>query len=186
MSRIEPEDRSRAAFLAALEGDRAAYRSFLDNISGRLRIYLRQQLRQSGRTDPGEAEDVLQETLLAIHLSRHTYNSSSSVVAWVYAIARYKLIDHLRRNGRHSGSLQIEDDMNLPDESDLVGVDSRLDLHKAMKSLPERTRSLIELVKLQGHSVADAARSAGMTETAAKVSIHRGLRQLARKLANSE
>ncbi|MCU4181766.1 sigma-70 family RNA polymerase sigma factor [Bosea sp. BH3] len=183
MSLDELETRLRPAFLAALEGDAAAYRFFLDEISVRLRGYLRQMLARAGRTEPSEAEDVLQETLLALHLSRHTYDQSSPVTAWSHAIARYKLVDHLRRSGRHAGSLPLDDEaFQLAAAPEDAAFEARLDLERALEALPARTRGLIDRVKLQGTSVAEAASAAGMTETAAKVAIHRGLQAMAKFL----
>ncbi|WP_439495017.1 sigma-70 family RNA polymerase sigma factor [Bosea sp. (in: a-proteobacteria)] len=183
MSLAELETQLRPVFLAALAGDAAAYRLFLDTISARLRGYLRQMLARAGRSEPSEAEDVLQETLLALHLSRHTYDRSSPVTAWAHAIARYKLVDHLRRSGRHAGNLPIDDEVYQLAAPGGDDPDARLDLERAMQALPERTRTLIDRVKIQGASVAEAAGAAGMTETAAKVAIHRGLQAMARLLS---
>lgn len=179
----ELETQLRPVFLAALAGDAAAYRLFLDTISMRLRGYLRQMLARAGRTEASEAEDVLQETLLALHLSRHTYDAASPVTAWAHAIARYKLVDHLRRTGRHAGALPLDDEaQQLVGPSEGVAVEARLDLARAMTALPERTRRLIDQVKLQGASVVEAANAVDMTETAAKVAIHRGLQAMAKFL----
>jgi RNA polymerase sigma-70 factor (ECF subfamily) len=183
LSLEELETQLRPAFLAALAGDEAAYRRFLDAISTRLRGYLRQMLARSGRRDAGEAEDVLQETLLALHLSRHTYEPSSPVTAWAHAIARYKLVDHLRRSGRHAAALPLDEEAFAIAAPDGAAPEARLDLERAMQALPDRTRGLIDRVKLQGSTVAEAAQAAGMTETAAKVAIHRGLRAMARFLS---
>jgi RNA polymerase sigma factor (sigma-70 family) len=183
VSLAELETQLRPVFLAALAGDAAAYRLFLDTISARLRGYLRQMLARAGRSEPSEAEDVLQETLLALHLSRHTYDRSSPVTAWAHAIARYKLVDHLRRSGRHAGNLPIDDEVYQLAAPGGDDPDARLDLERAMQALPERTRTLIDRVKIQGASVAEAAGAAGMTETAAKVAIHRGLQAMARLLS---
>jgi len=183
LSLEELETQLRPLFLAALAGDGAAYRLFLDAISTRLRGYLRQMLARAGRMEASETEDVLQETLLALHLSRHTYEPSSPVTAWAHAIARYKLVDHLRRSGRHAGNLPLEDEALALAAPESAASDARLDLARALAELPERTRKLIDQVKLQGASVAEAARSAGMSETAAKVAIHRGLQAMARFLS---
>ncbi len=184
VSLIELESQLRPVFLAALAGDAAAYRLFLDRISMQLRGYLRQMLARAGRTEASEAEDVLQETLLALHLSRHTYDAASPVTAWAHAIARYKLVDHLRRTGRHAGALQLDDEaQQLVGPPEGVAAEARLDLERAMAALPERTRHLIDQVKLQGASVVEAANAAGMTETAAKVAIHRGLQAMAKFLS---
>lgn len=184
MSLAELETQLRPVFLAALAGDAAAYRLFLDTISARLRGYLRQMLARAGRSEASEAEDVLQETLLALHLSRHTYDPTSPVTAWAHAIARYKLVDHLRRSGRHAGNLPIDDEAHhLAAVPESAASDARLDLTRALQALPERTRRLIDQVKIQGSSVAEAADAAGMTETAAKVAIHRGLQAMAKFLS---
>ncbi|WP_038366824.1 sigma-70 family RNA polymerase sigma factor [Bosea sp. UNC402CLCol] len=184
MSLEEFETQLRPVFLAALAGDAAAYRRFLDAIGGRLRGYLRQMLARAGRHEPSEAEDVLQEVLLALHLSRHTYDPASPVTAWAHAIARYKLVDHLRRSGRHAGNLPLDDEaFQLADRPEAPSTEARLDLDRAMASLPERTRGLIDRVRLQGASVAEAADAAGMTENAAKVAIHRGLQAMAKFLS---
>ncbi|MBD3847647.1 sigma-70 family RNA polymerase sigma factor [Bosea sp. SSUT16] len=184
MSLEEFETQLRPVFLAALAGDAVAYRRFLDAIGGRLRGYLRQMLARAGRHEPSEAEDVLQEVLLALHLSRHTYDPASPVTAWAHAIARYKLVDHLRRSGRHAGNLPLDDEaFQLADRPEAPSTEARLDLDRAMASLPERTRGLIDRVRLQGASVAEAADAAGMTENAAKVAIHRGLQAMAKFLS---
>ncbi|HEV7325194.1 MAG TPA: sigma-70 family RNA polymerase sigma factor [Bosea sp. (in: a-proteobacteria)] len=180
----ELEKQLKPVFLAALAGDAAAYRHFLDTIGGRLRGYLRQMLARSGRHEPSEAEDVLQEALLALHLSRHTYEPTSPVTAWAHAIARYKLIDHLRRSGRHAGQLPLDDEaFQMAERSSAASTEARLDLDRAMATLPDRTRGLIDRVRLQGASVAEAADAAGMTENAAKVAIHRGLQAMGKFLS---
>ncbi|WP_248310900.1 sigma-70 family RNA polymerase sigma factor [Bosea vaviloviae] len=183
LSLAQLESQLRPIFLAALGGDAAAYRLFLDTISTRLRGYLRQMLARVGRYEMSETEDVLQETLLALHLSRHTYDPASPVTAWARAIARYKLVDHLRRTGRHASNLPIDDEAYQLAAPDDAASDAKLDLARAMQALPERTRTLIDRVKLQGTSVAEAASATGMTETAAKVAIHRGLQAMAKFLS---
>ena len=184
LSLEELEQQLRPAFLASLSGDGVAYRRFLDSISERLRGYLRQMLARTGIQDAGEAEDVLQEVLLALHLSRHTYDPASPVTAWAHAIARYKLVDYLRRSGRHTGHLTLDDEaFRLAARSETAASEARLDLDRAMASLPDRTRDLIDRVRLQGASVVEAADAVGMTENAAKVAIHRGLQAMAKFLS---
>ncbi len=127
---------------------------------------------------------MLQETLLALHLSRHTYDPAVPVSAWAHAIARYKLIDHLRRSGRHRGHLPIEEALAQPEPRGAAS-DAKLDVERALATLPERTRTLIDRVKLQGGSLAEAAQATGMTENAAKVAIHRGLKAMAKVLSRA-
>src|SRR5262245_14090918 len=92
---------------AANAGDETAYRRLL----GALAPFLR-QIVQGGFARAGfgnsDVEDVVQETLLAIHLKRQTWDEDQAITPWVKAIARHKVIDSLRRRGRH-GELLIDD-----------------------------------------------------------------------------
>lgn len=90
------EERLRSLLVNGLAGDVVAYRAFLSDLAGDLRVYLRPRLRSL----PEEVEDLVQEVLLAIHNKRHTYRTDAPLTAWVRAIARYKLIDLLRRRSR--------------------------------------------------------------------------------------
>src|SRR5580698_1020722 len=90
------EERLRSLMLQSLAGDAQAYGTFLEELAARLRSYLRRRL--GGL--PEDVEDLLQELLLAIHNKRHTYDPTQPLTAWVQAIARYKLVDLLRRRSR--------------------------------------------------------------------------------------
>jgi RNA polymerase sigma-70 factor (ECF subfamily) len=94
MARTESE--LRALMAASLEGDAAAHRLLLNRLSGHLRAYYKGKLARIGRSAV-EAEDLTQEALMAIHTRRHTYHPDEPLTPWVHAIARYKLIDYLRR-----------------------------------------------------------------------------------------
>lgn len=170
------EDQLRALMLRGLSGDNGAYHAFLKELSAHLRGFFRR--RMTGL--PDDIEDLVQETLLAVHNQRHTYEARLPITAWVHAIARYKLIDLLRRRGKHEGLNDALDDI---DES-AFGVDdaaseAKRDLDKLLALLPDRHRLPIQYVKLDGLSVVEAARKTGMSESAIKVGIHRGLKALA-------
>jgi bifunctional non-homologous end joining protein LigD len=90
------ETELKALMLASLDGDAASHRALLDGLSGLLRGYYKVRLARIGR-GPTEAEDLVQEAVLAIHFKRHTYDPGEPLTPWVHAIARYKLIDFLRR-----------------------------------------------------------------------------------------
>lgn len=161
----------------AQAGDDAAYREALQAIARRLRGYLRRRL----VGQPDEVEDLLQETLLALHLQRGSFDPAVPVTAWVLAIARHKLVDHWRRHGRQGAQHQRLDEV---DELALGHVDgqpgeARRDLGRLLQALPDAQRRAIELTKLGGWSVAEAAQQAGVSETALKVQVHRGLKRLA-------
>jgi RNA polymerase sigma-70 factor (ECF subfamily) len=98
----------RALMRASLGGDAVAYRTLLSRLSANLRAYYKGKLARIGRSAT-EAEDLMQEVLMAIHTRRHTYDPAEPLMPWVYAIARYKLIDHLRRTRASMVDLPIED-----------------------------------------------------------------------------
>jgi RNA polymerase sigma-70 factor (ECF subfamily) len=83
----------RALMISGLDGDAAAHRALLERLSSQLRAYFKGQLNRIGR-GPVEAEDLVQEALIAIHTRRHTYDRSQLFTPWVYAIARYKFLDY--------------------------------------------------------------------------------------------
>ena len=174
------EDRLRTLMLAASDGDSAAYRALLEALARHLRAFLRRRLIRM----PDEVEDLVQETLLAIHNQRHTYDPAQPFTAWVHAIARYKLVDMLRRHGRHALLADPLDDL---DES-LVATDdgeaarARRDLAVLLDTLPDRHRLPIVHVKIEGLSVEETARLTGMSASAVKVGVHRGLKALAARL----
>src|ERR1700682_2065362 len=168
----------KALMLASLDGDAASHRALLDRLSRRLRAYYKGKLAGIGR-DATEAEDLVQETLLAIHTQRHTYDPAEPLTPWVHAIARYKLIDHLRATRASRADLPIDDAGELMAQDDHVGAESAYDLHRLLSRLPHKMRRAIQCVKLDGLSVTEAADRCGMSESAVKVSVHRGLRALA-------
>jgi RNA polymerase sigma-70 factor, ECF subfamily len=176
---ITDEERLRELLVRGLAGDGDAYRSFLTELSGRLRAFLRRRLSRL----PDEVEDLLQETLLAVHNQRHTYLPDQPVTAWAYAIARYKLIDSLRRQSRIDMLTDpIDDEAELQARDDVEAADARRDLATLLQLLPDRQRLPIIYMKLEGLSVIEAARKAGMSVSAVKVGVHRGLKALAAKV----
>src|SRR3984885_7751178 len=173
------EERLRSLMLQSLTGDAAAYRMFLDELTARLRSYLRRRL--GGL--PDEVEDLLQELLLAVHNKRHTYDPKQPLTPWVQAIARYKLVDLLRRRSR--GDVLTD----LLDEDDQVfattandAAEAQYDVAKLLRGLPDRQRLPILYVKIEGASVTDAAVRTGMSESAVKIGIHRGLKPLTERI----
>lgn len=165
--------------VAALDGNETAYRALLDKLSNLLRTFFRGQL---GRIDRGlvEAEDLVQETLIAIHTRRHTYDRAQLFTPWVYAIARYKFLDYLRRTKASIKDVPIEEAPELETRDDGAQVESTLDLEKLLTEISPKARRAIQYVKLDGLSVSETAQRTGMSESAIKVSVHRGLRSLAR------
>jgi len=171
--------------LAGLDGDTAAYRILLDQLSRHLRSYFRSKLARIGR-GAAEAEDLVQEVLLAIHTRRHTYDPGEPFTPWLYAIARYKLIDHLRRTKGSLVNIPLDDVGELAEQDTHNKVESGHDLQKLMSKLPDKMRRAIQCVKIEGLSIAEAAKRCGMSESAVKVNIHRGMRALADAISREE
>jgi RNA polymerase sigma-70 factor, ECF subfamily len=163
-------------WLCAQSGDEAAYREALRRMAGRLRSYLRRRMQSL----PDEVEDLVQETLLALHLQRGTYDPELPVSAWMLAIARHKLVDLWRRRGRRD---DLHDALDDVDEGQLAAApsqaDSHRDLAKLLAGLPETQQRAIVLTKVEGLSVAEASQRTGASEAAIKVQVHRGLKRLA-------
>ena len=179
---VANEAELRALMRASLAGDAAAYRALLSRLSAKLRAYYRGRLARIGRSAT-EAEDLTQEALMAIHTRRHTYDPAAPLMPWVHAIARYKLIDHLRHTHASMKDLPIEDAEEIMAQDDHVGSESAYDLNRLLGQLPDKMRRTIQLVKLDGLSVAEAATQCGMSESDVKVSVHRGLKALVTSVA---
>lgn len=177
---IASETDLRMLLIAAISGDEAAYRRFLERAASLVRGYARRRV--SGRIDP---EDVVQETLLAVHLKRHTWRTEAAVEPWLYAIARYKLVDAFRRAGR-----RIE--VDIDDLADVlpaqIGDDtvSERDLGRVLGALPEGQRNIVESISVDGRSITETAEKFGMNEGAVRVALHRGLKTIAARFGKDE
>jgi len=166
--------------LAALAGDAAAYGKLLSALTPHLRAYFGRRLGQVAET-----EDLVQETLIAIHTKRASFDPSQPFTVWLHAIARYKLIDHFRRS-RVRRTLPLEHADSVTDDSDARAAEAVRDIEHLLAKLPAGKRDLIRQVKLHGRSTADVAASTGLTESAVKVGVHRALKALAKLLGERD
>jgi RNA polymerase sigma-70 factor, ECF subfamily len=171
----------RALMMASQDGDEGAYHQLLERLASHLRAFYRSRFARIGH-GPTEAEDLLQEALLAIHTHRHTYDRSQPFTPWVHAIARYKFLDYLRRTKLSFKDLPIEEVHELTSDADTTAIDSGLDLQRLLSEISSKAREAIQYVKLDGLSVSEAATRSGMSESAVKVAVHRGLKALAVKV----
>jgi RNA polymerase sigma-70 factor (ECF subfamily) len=163
---------------AAIAGDEKAYADFLRRAACLVRGFARRKIVRGG-IDP---EDIVQETLLAIHTKRHTWRDDGSVLPWLYAIARYKLVDAFRRAGRR---VEIEID-ELAETLAAPEPDSISDreIRRVLATLAPGQRTVVAAVTVDGHSIGETARNLGMTETAVRVALHRGLKAIAQKFGH--
>jgi RNA polymerase sigma-70 factor, ECF subfamily len=160
---------------AAIAGDEKAYSVFLARAAALVRAFARRRVGERG-LDP---EDVVQETLLALHVKRHTWRIDAPVMPWLYAIARYKLIDAFRRRGSriHVELDEVAELAAAPEPEQASGRE----IGRALAALAPGQRSVVSAISVEGRSIGETAKSLGMTETAVRVALHRGLAAIARK-----
>lgn len=164
----------------ALAGDEAAYGQFLQRVSRMVRALARRKLGDGAGIEP---EDIVQETLLAIHAKRHTWRSDGPVMPWFYAIARYKIVDAYRRRGR-AVELDISDFADRLEAEQPETVSER-EIARAVGGLSDGQRRVVQAISVEGRSIAETARALGMKETAVRVALHRGLAAIAQRFGRT-
>ncbi len=158
----------------SLEGDCAAYHRLLTLLTPALRRAVRARAESAGL----DAEDVVQEVLLALHLKRNTWVRGTPVAPWVTAIARNKLVDAHRRRGRRP-EVPIDSVVETLQSEGEDNGERSMDLERAFAGLSVRQRQVLQAVSLEGHSAREAAARLDMSEGAVRVTLHRGLKSLA-------
>ena len=161
---------------AGMAGDAGAYRQFLVSVTPRVRTLARSRCRSLGVPE-GEAEDVVQEVLLAIHLKRGTWDQARPIGPWVAAITRNKLIDVLRRRGRHV-SVPIEEVAESLRAEDRTPELSMRDIDALLAQLRPQQREIVQSLSIDGGSIRETADRLKMTEGAVRVALHRALKAL--------
>jgi RNA polymerase sigma-70 factor (ECF subfamily) len=184
MMRVTQPDRFGPLMQAAQAGDGAAYNALLRGVLPLLRARLRQRLYQ-----PADAEDAVQDTLLAVHALRHTYDPGRPFLPWLFAIAERKAIDRMRSSGRRRARETSLDD--VPADSMTLAAAPRAEAEVAARQvrdliarLPPAQRAALSLAKLRELPLTEAARESGMSVGALKVASHRAVRALRRMVSS--
>jgi RNA polymerase sigma factor (sigma-70 family) len=171
---------------AAQEGDSAAYGRLLSAVAPIIRRVV------AGRwTGSEDADDVVQDVLLSLHQVRHTYDPDRPFLPWLKAIARNRLADVQRRQGRRARSelaVEVLPETFSEDETK-EPIDRLADaeaLSRTMADLPPRQRQAVELLRLKELSLKEASAASGMSIAALKVSMHRAMKTLRVKLTNDD
>ena len=173
------EERLRALMIAAMAGDGRAYHALLTISADRLRAYFRRRL--AGREE--DVEDLVQETLVAIHRKRASYSPSLPFTHWLYGIARYRIIDLYRREGRRPTVPLGDLDFAVDEEAD--SVMASIDIDRLLADLPVKQATAIRLTKVDGFSTREAAERSGQSEPAVKANVQRGLKRLIARVQRS-
>ncbi|MEG3125383.1 sigma-70 family RNA polymerase sigma factor [Sphingomonas sp. GB1N7] len=170
------EDQLRIWMTGGLDGDARAYTALLDALVPMLRSFFARRMRGGAE----DIEDLVQETMIAIHTRRASYDRDRMFTAWAYAIARYKMIDHFRRT-RTTVPLEGLEDI-LVAEGFEDATSARMDVDRLLGGLSAKQQRIIRQTKIEGLSTAEAAERGEISESDVKVSVHRGLLAMARRL----
>ncbi|MGE5721529.1 MAG: sigma-70 family RNA polymerase sigma factor [Sphingomonadales bacterium] len=170
------EDQLKRWMLGGLDGDAEAHIALLRALAPMLRSFFGRRL--GGASD--DVEDLVQETLMAIHMRRGTYDRARPFVAWAYAVARYKMVDHFRRSRRAVPLEGLEDILVAEGFEDASGA--RMDIDRLLGGISAKQARVIRATKVDGLSIAETAQASGLSEADVKVSVHRGLKALTARL----
>ena len=175
----DQDDNLETLMRQSLAGDQRAYAELLRETARLLKPFLSRRLHFSG-----EVDDLLQEILLSIHKARHTYDGKRPYKPWAYAIARFRLADHLRAH--YADRLRDAADYDeleeiLPDDVTETAL-SYESISKEVEKLPEKQATILRLMHQDGYTAREVAAKIGMTETAVKVAAHRAYKILRERL----
>ncbi len=176
----ESEDEWTGLMRSAISGDSAAYHRLLKAITPVLRAAARRGLVRAGQSID-QSEDVVQDILLAVHLKRHTWDASAPFAPWLFAIARNKLIDALRRRGRRV-FVNIDDFSETLADQPPAETASPSEVATHLNALPARQRDVLQSIAVESSSIRETAAKFAMSEGAVRVALHRGLSSLTAKL----
>lgn len=161
---------------AAQQGDRQAYDRALRLCEAWLKSYLPRRLA------PEHVEDVIQETLLAVHKKRHTYDPTRPFPPWFVAIARFKWLDRLRSHYK-AEEVELAEDHGISGHEETVL--SRLVLEQVIATLPAAQAEVLKLAKVEGRSIEEISMATGQSASLVKVNIHRARKKLMKLLEKS-
>jgi RNA polymerase sigma-70 factor, ECF subfamily len=176
----EREDEWTGLMRSAMSGDDAAYHRLLRAVTPVLRAAARRGLARAGQP-VDQSEDIVQDILLAVHLKRHTWDANAPFAPWLFAIARNKLIDALRRRGRRI-FVNIDDFAETLPSEPAAETAPASEVAAQLQSLPERQREVLQSIAVECASIKDTAAKFAMSEGAVRVALHRGLARLTAKL----
>lgn len=182
---MRDEDNGSSALMrAAIAGDGGAYARVLTQLAGVVRGAVARHFRRIGYGNE-EIEDVVQETLLAIHLKRSSWDPEQPLEPWVRAIARNKVIDHLRRRG-YRKFVPIDDVAEVLATPPAEAALSNGDRDRMLATLNGRQREIVTVMTVDGLNARETAERFGMSEGAVRVALHRGLKALSARFGKDE
>jgi RNA polymerase sigma-70 factor, ECF subfamily len=176
----EREDEWTGLMRSAMSGDSAAYHRLLKSVTPVLRAAARRGLARAGQP-VDQSEDIVQDILLAVHSKRHTWDVKAPFAPWLFAVARNKLIDALRRRGKRV-FVNIDDLTETLADAPTAETTSAREVAAKLNALPPRQRDVLQSIAVESASIKDTAAKFAMSEGAVRVALHRGLASLTAKL----
>ncbi len=164
--------------IATQKGDRQAYTVLLHEANNWLMRYFRRKVPDA------QLEDLVQEVMMALHKKRATWDPARAFLPWLAAIARYRWVDHLRKVYRTEENAL--DDHDAAEDSDEEPILARMSIDRLFRQLPDKQAEVIEMVKIEGLSIREAADRSGQSESSVKVNIHRGLKKMSAVIEKAE
>lgn len=153
-------------------GDSLSYRNLMLSLSEFLKNYLRRRI-----FEKNDIEEVIQEILLALHKSKHTYDSDKPFMGWFMSIVEHKITDYIRVKQKQNSQLNLESLAQVFQDAQ-VDSDLKLDIESALNNLSQNEKAVITQLKVNGYSVAEVALALGLSESNVKVIAHRAYNQL--------
>ncbi len=168
----------RQLMVASLAGDARANRALLAGLVPVLRGYFARRVRSEA-----DIEDMVQDTLIAVHTRRESYDPARPFAPWLFAVARHKMIDHHRRTRTH---LALDEIGEIDSEEDFAAmVTARIDVEAGLAAIGTKQAAMIRATRLDGLSVAEVAARDGLSESDVKISVHRGLKAMTKRIFGS-
>ena len=153
-----------------VDGNAIAFEEIYRRVSRALFAYLLRLTRDRPR-----AEDLLQVTFVKVHRARSSYLVGAPLMPWLLAIARRTFLDERRMKKSRYEDLSHDGKLpERPESADTMNDDVSDALARALEELPENYREAIQLTKITGLSLSEAADVLDTTPTAVKLRVHRG------------
>jgi RNA polymerase sigma-70 factor (ECF subfamily) len=176
------EQRWSELMASAQAGNEPDYRQLLTELTEVIHSFLCSRFGHHNLT-----EDCVQETLIAIHMARHTYDQSRQFRPWLFAIVRHKAIDTLRKHrAQQKVTTQYEQDQDILSQASYQNeAESEIMKGSLLASLPVEHREVLVLTKIIGLSVVEVAEKLAISESLVKVRVHRAIGKL-RKMMETD
>jgi RNA polymerase sigma-70 factor (ECF subfamily) len=165
--------------IRSLNNETHAYETLLKRVAVMIRGYLFNLL-GSARTEE-KVEDLVQDVLIAIHRKKHLYHPTRAILPWLFAIARYRLIDQARADKRRPNTTILDETVDFSDDNHRLNEEGAFVLEELLSDLSPRQKDILVLAKVDGIPLADIAQRFNMSLSAVKVTVHRTIQKLRKK-----